>query len=165
MRVKVYHFGSNDGFHTCSESGILQPSIVYDNLAYKDPCASEMGFSPLRRTECLFPAYSGLRTHKAWQICKPRYAAVNSLCEKYPASWVALRWGLFTRKLNLGFIFLAALTWVTGLCIESPLISLACKKPFPPGAIWFCVELMIPSKGFGWCQSLLHVATPHRSVL
>lgn len=64
-RVKVYHFGSDDGFHMCSESGMLQPSIVYDNLAYKDPCASEMGFSPLKRTECLFPAYSGLRTHKA----------------------------------------------------------------------------------------------------
>lgn len=51
MKVKVCLFGGDEQFHKCSRSGRVQLSLVSENLAYKAPCASEIGVSPLRMAE------------------------------------------------------------------------------------------------------------------
>lgn len=68
MKVKVCLFCGDDQFRMCCGAGRLQLSLICENLAYKAPCASEIGVAPLKMTEWLFPAYSGLRRQKTWLI-------------------------------------------------------------------------------------------------
>lgn len=51
MKVKVCLFRGDDQFHKCSGVVKLQLSLVCENLAYKAPCASEIGVAPLKMTE------------------------------------------------------------------------------------------------------------------
>lgn len=69
MKEKVCLFHGDDQFHKCSGVVKLQLSLICENLAYKAPCASEIGVAPLKVTEWLFPAHSGLRRQKTWLIC------------------------------------------------------------------------------------------------
>lgn len=130
MKVKACHFGSDDRFHKCSKSGRFH----------------HLWKSDIQRSRCFWNRRVSIQKDWVFISCVFRAQKTQSMSDlkdtlcsshyfvgKNPASWVAFRWKLlcFPRSLILGFIFLAASTWLTGLCTESPLVSLARRNPFP----------------------------------
>lgn len=145
MKVKACHFGSDDRFHKCSESGRFHHLWKLD----------------IQRSRCFWNRRVSIQKDWVFISCvfraqktQSRSDLKDTLCGsqyfvgKNPASWVAFRWRVlcFPRSLILGFIFLAASTWFIGYALKALWYRLLRETLFP--AMWFYVELVISSKGF-----------------